>query len=320
MAVHAFYSHPASMAHDTGHHPESAQRIVAIERRLEQLGWCGFERREAPAVDRALLERCHDPRYVEALERICAAGGGYLDGDTVASVGSWDAALHAAGGAVACVDDLLRGAADVTFSAARPPGHHATYAHAMGFCLFNNVALAAQRAIADHGLERVLILDWDVHHGNGTNDLFHDSAQVLYVSIHQDPLYPGTGQATDRGAGAGEGYTLNLPVAAGSGDEVFLGLVRDRVIPLARSYRPELILISAGYDAHAADPLAGCTMTTAGYGEMTTLVRGLAAELDVRLGVVLEGGYALDALADSVAATMLALVGERDQDTSVATA
>jgi len=320
MAVHAFYSHPASLGHDTGHHPESAQRIVAIERRLEELGWCGFERREAPAVERALLERCHDPRYVAALERICAAGGGYLDGDTVASAGSWQAALHAAGAAVASVDDLLRGDADVTFAAARPPGHHATRAHAMGFCLLNNVALAALRAITEHGLERVLILDWDVHHGNGTSDLFHDSAQVLYASIHQDPLYPGTGPAADRGAGAGEGYTLNLPVPAGSGDAVFLGLVRDRVIPLGRIYRPQLILVSAGYDAHASDPLAGCTMTTAGYGEMTALVRGLAEELDVRLGVVLEGGYALDALADSVAATLLALAGERNQDASVATA
>ena len=318
MAVRAFYSHPASLGHDTGHHPESAQRIVAIERRLEGLGWCGFERRLAPRVDRALLERCHDPRYVAAVERICAAGGGYLDPDTVASAGSWEAALRAAGGAVACVDDLLRGGTDLAFSAARPPGHHATRAHAMGFCLFNNVAVAALRALTEHGLERVLILDWDVHHGNGTSDLFHDSAQVLYASIHQEPLYPGTGRADDRGAGAGEGYTLNLPVPPGSGDDAFLGRMREQVLPLARSYRPQLILVSAGYDAHAADPLAGCLMTTAGYGEMTALVRGLAEELDVRLGVVLEGGYALDALADSVAATLFALGG--DQPASVATA
>ena len=312
MADRIFLSHPASLRHDTGPHPECAARMVAIEERLERDGWYGFERREAPCVDRALLERCHDPGYVAALEQICAGGGGQLDADTVVSTGSWEAALRCAGGAVAAADALLRGEVALAFAAGRPPGHHATHSRAMGFCLFNNVALAALHAQSAHGVDRVLILDWDVHHGNGTNDLFHDTDAVLYASIHESPLYPGTGMAGDRGSGAGEGYTLNLPVPAGSGDEVFLALVAERVIPAARDYAPQLILVSAGYDAHAQDPLANCTMTAAGYGRMTASVRSLAAELGVPLGVVLEGGYALDALADSVAATLAALSADED--------
>ena len=322
MAPALFFSHPASLAHDTGQHPERAQRLVAIERRLDEDAWLGFERRSAPPVDRALLERCHDPRYIEALERLCAAGGGMIDGDTVVSSGSWEAALRSAGGAVAVVDALLDGDAAVAFAAGRPPGHHATVDRAMGFCLFNNVAVAALRGL-ERGLERVLILDWDVHHGNGTNDIFRDSPEVLYASIHESPLYPGTGPAGDRGRGAGVGFTLNMPVPSGSGDEVFLALIRGRVSEAARDYRPQLILVSAGYDAHHDDPLASCEVTTAGYGEMAETVRDLAAELGAPLGMVLEGGYALGALADSVAATLAALSpGPRaaQDDSSVASA
>jgi acetoin utilization deacetylase AcuC-like enzyme len=310
MATCVFFSHPASVEHDTGPHPERRERIIAIERHLEQTGWFGFERRDAPRVDRELLETCHDPGYVGALQRLCAAGGGKIDDDTLVSEGSWEAAMRSAGGAVAVVDVLLSGEALAAFSAGRPPGHHALRARAMGFCLFNNIALAAIHAITAHALERVLILDWDVHHGNGTNDLFHSSAEVFYVSIHQSPLYPASGPASDRGSGAGEGFTLNLPVAAFSGDDVFCELVHSRVIPLAREYRPQLILISAGYDAHADDPLADCLVTEGGYATMTTAMRRLAEELEVPVGVVLEGGYELGALARSVAATLHALSGD----------
>jgi acetoin utilization deacetylase AcuC-like enzyme len=307
MAASVFLSHPASADHDTGQHPERAERIVAIERHLDETGWLGFERRDAPRVDRVLLESCHDAGYVAALERLCAAGGGHLDADTLVSTGSFEAAMRAAGGAVGVVDALLEGGAVAAFAAGRPPGHHALRARAMGFCLFNNVAVAAIHALSAHALDRVLILDWDVHHGNGTNDLFHSSAEVFYASIHESPLYPGSGPASDRGSGAGEGFTLNMPVAAGSGDELFCELVHSRVIPAARDYRPQLILISAGYDAHAEDPLAGCTVTEAGFAAMTTAMRRLSEELEVPLGVVLEGGYALGALARSVAATLEAL-------------
>jgi acetoin utilization deacetylase AcuC-like enzyme len=307
MAACVFFSHPASAEHDTGSHPERRERIFAIERHLELTGWFGFERREAPRVDRELLESCHDAGYVAALQRLCAAGGGQIDDDTLVSQGSWEAAMRAVGGAVAVVDVLLSGEAIAAFSAGRPPGHHALRARAGGFCLFNNVAVAAIHALSAHALERVLIFDWDVHHGNGTNDLFHSTPEVLYISIHESPLYPGSGPASDRGAGAGEGFTLNLPVAAFSGDDVFCELVHSRVIPLARDYRPQLILISAGYDAHAEDPLADCLVSEAGYATMTTAMRRLGEELEVPVGVVLEGGYELGALARSVSATLQAL-------------
>jgi acetoin utilization deacetylase AcuC-like enzyme len=192
----------------------------------------------------------------------------------------------------------------VAASIHRPPGHHAERARAMGFCLFNNVAIAARRAIDAHGLSRVLILDWDVHHGNGTNDIFEADPQVLFVSIHQWPLYPGTGAASDIGSGAGEGYTVNLPVPGGSGDALWCSLVEHVVLPLAGDYAPELVLVSAGYDAHADDPLAGCTVSDEGYATMAGSVRRLTESLGVPLGMILEGGYDLGALARCVGRTL----------------
>jgi acetoin utilization deacetylase AcuC-like enzyme len=183
----------------------------------------------------------------------------------------------------------------------------------MGFCLFNNVAVAARRALDAHEAGRVLILDWDVHHGNGTNDIFHADRDVVFVSIHQSPLYPGTGASSDVGSGEGVGHTVNLPVPGGSGDDVFCSLVEHVVAPLARAYRPGLLLISAGFDAHAEDPLAGCSVTDAGYAGMAASMRALAEALDVPLGIVLEGGYALGALSRSVVATL-----EAAGDTSAA--
>jgi acetoin utilization deacetylase AcuC-like enzyme len=301
--------HPSSLRHDTGAHPESAARVATINRELSALGWLGFERVSSPAIDRGLLTTVHPEAYVASIERVCANGGGFLDLDTVVSGDSFEAALHAAGGAVQMVDLLLDDAAPYAFSAHRPPGHHAARALAMGFCLFNNVALAARHALDARGLERVMILDWDVHHGNGTNDIFHSSAQVLFVSIHQSPLYPGTGRASDVGSGEGRGFTVNLPVAPGSGDEVYESLVEHVVLPLGRSFEPQLVLISAGYDAHRDDPLAECEVTEGGFAAMARAVRRLCASLSVPLGAVLEGGYALAALARSVAATMEALAG-----------
>src|SRR5205085_5918896 len=217
--------------------------------------------------------------------------------------------LHAAGGAVRLVDLLLDGAVPTGFSAHRPPGHHATKDRAMGFCLFNNVAVAAQHALDRRGLDRVLIFDWDVHHGNGTNDIFHSSRQVLYVSIHQSPLYPGTGPATDTGSGEGSGFTVNLPVTAGAGDELFSSLVDHVVVPIARSFEPQLVLVSAGYDAHREDPLASCLVTEEGFRTMAAAIVALADDLEAPVGAVLEGGYSLRPLARSVAATMEVLAG-----------
>jgi len=299
--------HPSSLLHETGPHPEQPARIMAIERELAARDWLGFERVTSPAIDRALLHAVHPESYVAAIERLCANGGGFIDADTVVSPHSFEAALHAAGGAVRMVDLLLDGEAPRAFSAHRPPGHHALQSRPMGFCLFNNVAVAAQHALDGRGLERVMIVDWDVHHGNGTNDIFHATDRVLFVSIHQWPLYPGTGPAADVGSGEGRGFTVNLPVPPGAGDRVFCSLVDGVVVPLARSFEPQLVLISAGYDAHRDDPLAQCELTEEGYAAMTRSIRGTCESLGVPVGCVLEGGYALGALAGSVAATLAAL-------------
>jgi acetoin utilization deacetylase AcuC-like enzyme len=252
----------------------------------------------------AQLLAVHSPAHVELIERLCAAGGGQIDADTVVSSGSWEAALHAAGAGCQLVDRLLDGGSRHGFAALRPPGHHAERGRAMGFCLFNNIAVAAQHALDVRGLTRVMVLDWDVHHGNGTNDIFAATPSVFYVSIHERPLYPGTGPGTDRGSGPGHGFTANLPVPTESGDSVFCSLVEHVVMDLARSYQPQLLLVSAGYDAHREDPLAGCLVSDEGFAAMTALMRALAGELDVGLGFMLEGGYALDALSRSVAATL----------------
>ena len=305
-----FLHHPSSLEHHTGSHPERPARIVAIEDELERLGWLGWERVLSPQVERETLTAVHRENYVEWIERAAAHGGGSLDLDTVISERSFEAALHAAGGAVRMVDLLLDGAAPTAFSSHRPPGHHAEPAKAMGFCLFNNIAVAARHAVAARGLERVMILDWDVHHGNGTNDIFRAAPEVLFVSIHQRALYPGTGPVTDVGTGDAAGYTVNLPVAAGSGDAVYVSLVEHVAVPLALAYRPQLVLVSAGYDAHRDDPLAGCSVTDAGFAAMTSSVRRVCAELEVPVGAVLEGGYDLGALARSVAATLEVLGAE----------
>jgi acetoin utilization deacetylase AcuC-like enzyme len=309
MAAPVLLHHASSLDHDPGPHPEQPARIVAIERALQARDWLGFERRVSPPATRAQLEAVHPARLINGIHELCASGGGAIDADTVVSPGSWDAALHSAGGAVGAVDALLglpgaAGAPRLAVSVHRPPGHHAEAARSMGFCLFNNVAVAARHARDAHGVGRVLILDFDVHHGNGTQDVFYATDEVLFCSIHQWPLYPGTGAAEETGAGAGAGYTVNLPVPPGSGDAVFCSLVEHVVVPLARAYDPGLILVSAGFDAHADDPLADGRVTDAGYATMAASVRALADELRVPVGLVLEGGYDLGALARGMVATL----------------
>jgi acetoin utilization deacetylase AcuC-like enzyme len=302
--------HPASLSHDTGRHPERAERMIAIDEQLARLDWLGYERVLSPRIARSTLAAVHPEAYITRIERECTAGGGFLDADTIISEGSCTAAFHAAGGAVELVDRMLAGGAPFGFSAHRPPGHHAEPAQAMGFCLFNSIAVAARHALDAHGLSRVMILDWDVHHGNGTNDIFHAEPRVLFVSIHQSPLYPGTGPASDIGSGDGTGYTVNLPVAPGAGDDVFGPLVDGVAVPLAREFAPELVLISAGFDAHRDDPLAQCTVTEDGFAAMAGSMRDVCAELEVPFGGVLEGGYDVVALARSLAATLQSFKGE----------
>jgi acetoin utilization deacetylase AcuC-like enzyme len=304
MARPVLLTHGSSLRHDPGPHPEHAERLRAIERRLAAEDWLGWERRDSEPVATDRLLAVHPAEHVAFVRELSERGGGAIDADTRVSADSYEAALHGAGGAVEAVDLVLSGAAPAAFSAHRPPGHHAEAARAMGFCLFNSVAVAAQAALDVHGCERVLVLDWDVHHGNGTNDIFHATGEVLFVSIHESPLYPGTGPASDTGSGAGEGFTVNLPVGHGTGDAAWVSLVEHVVAPLARAYEPQLVLVSAGYDAHAEDPLAGCSVTDAGFAAMAAHVRAVAADVGAPVASVLEGGYAPDALARSVAATL----------------
>ena len=281
MARPLLLRHPSSLRHDTGSHPERAARITAIEQELESRDWLGWEVRESQAAERSLVEAVHPAGYVRSIEEFCAAGGGNLDLDTVASVGSFEAAMHSAGGVCEAVDAVLEARAPVAFSMHRPPGHHAEVARPMGFCLFNNVAIGARHALEGHGLSRVLILDWDVHHGNGTNDIFHADPQVLFVSIHQWPLYPGTGAASDEGSGPGLGYTVNLPVPGGSGDALWSLARRARGCAARRGIRARARAAQRGYDAHADDPLAGCEVTDDGYATMAGSVRRLAGSLAI---------------------------------------
>jgi acetoin utilization deacetylase AcuC-like enzyme len=306
-----YVHHPSSLEHDTGTHPENAGRIRALEAALEAAGWCGLDRFEAPAATRDQLHRVHTPRYVDAIEAFSAAGGGLIDADTMVSERSFEAAVRSAGGAAWAAERLLAGEDRFAFSALRPPGHHAEAAQAMGFCLFNSAAVAASHAVAACGAERVLILDWDVHHGNGTEAIFAASTEVLYVSIHQWPLYPGTGAALDEGEAGAEGYTINLPVPAGSGSEEFRALVQHIVAPVARDFRPALLIISAGFDAHRDDPLADCLVDDDGYGDMAASIRELGAELEAPVLVCLEGGYDPAALARSAIKVVEALGGDR---------
>jgi acetoin utilization deacetylase AcuC-like enzyme len=308
--VGLYLHHPSSYEHETGGHPENAGRLRAIEAELADRDWPGLERRPAPAATREQLLRAHSERHVDAIEEFCARGGGMIDADTLAVERSWEAALHAAGGAAAAAEALLAGEDSFALCALRPPGHHAERERAMGFCLLNNVAVAARHAIDYCDAGRVLVLDWDVHHGNGTEEIFAAADDVLYVSIHQWPLYPGTGDAGFEGIGEGDGFTFNLPVSPGAGNEEFTALVEHVVGPVARAYRPGMLAISAGYDAHRADPLADCSVDEGGYASMAATMRLLGTELGAPVLVCLEGGYDPAALAGSVAATVEALSGD----------
>jgi acetoin utilization deacetylase AcuC-like enzyme len=242
---------------------------------------------------------------------MAGVGGGWLDGDTVISSASYDVALHAAGGVIKATDGVMRGELDSAFALVRPPGHHAIQSRAMGFCLFNNVAIAAKYAENNYNLERILIVDFDVHHGNGTQETFYSDPKVLYFSTHQYPLYPGTGSIWEMGTGDGEGTTINMPLPAWCGDEEYLQLFQEILVPIARRFQPQLILVSAGYDTHWADQIALMQVSITGFARMVMILKELASELcQGRLVFTLEGGYNKQALAYSIKATLEALLGE----------
>lgn len=301
------------LAHDTGpSHPERPERLTAALSKLESLPWAGELVRVAPraaGLDR--IEALHSSRYVERARETCQSGNRLLDTpDVVVSEASFEAALLAAGAALELADAVMAGKLSNGFALLRPPGHHAERDFAMGFCLFNNAAVAARHLQKKHGLERILLLDWDVHHGNGTQHLFEEDPSVLYVSLHQYPYYPGTGASWETGVGKGKGATMNCPMKAGAGDDEYKQAFTEKILPKAEEFRPDAVIVSAGFDAHALDPLGGIRLSTEMYGWMTERVLEIAAKhAKGRVISLLEGGYDLDALADSVATHVAALSG-----------
>ena len=302
-----FETHGCYAEHDTGRgHPERPSRLEAVVRGVAAAGVADVV---VPAVPRPAtreeLTAVHDPAYLDAVERFCRAGGGALDPDTVASSSSWEAAVLAAGAVVDAADRLARDEGDAAFVAVRPPGHHATPGRAMGFCLLNNVAVGAA-ALAARG-ERVLIVDWDAHHGNGTQDAFYRDGRVAYVSFHQWPFYPGTGRLEETGSGTGAGTTLNVPFPAGTTGDAYLAAFDEVVVPLAERFAPTWVIASAGFDAHRADPLTDLGLTAGDFADLSARVMGLVPA--GRRIAVLEGGYDLEALTLSAGACLAALAG-----------
>jgi acetoin utilization deacetylase AcuC-like enzyme len=302
-----FVTHPQFVRHDTGSgHPERPARLEAVFAGVGRADLTdALTTVEPRAATRAEVERVHPGRYLVALEEFTTAGGGHIDMDTVAGEESYAAALLAAGAGIDAADRLTRGEGEFAFLAVRPPGHHATPTRPMGFCLLNNVAITAA-ALADRG-ERVLVVDYDAHHGNGTQDIFYADPRVVYVSMHQYPLYPGTGAMDEVGTGAGIGANINFPLPPGATGDVYRAAIDDVLAPLAERWKPTWLLVSAGYDAHRCDPLTGLGLQAGDFADLTVALAALVPAR--RCLLLLEGGYDLEALADSVGATLAALTG-----------
>ena len=296
---------PIYLEHDTGRHPEKSQRLVAIMSHLEETGakekLTLLSPRPASIEE---LETVHAPEYVSEVKSKAERGGGWLDPDTIMCPRSYEVALYAAGGLLTGVESVVKGEIDSAFALVRPPGHHATRNRAMGFCIFNNVAIAAKFALSNFNLSRVLIADFDVHHGNATQETFYADPRVLYFSTHQYPFYPGTGWMDEIGTGEGEGFTVNFPMNAGWGDEEYLRAYNEVLVPVARRFLPQLILVSAGFDPHWADRIAMMQVSVSGFAQIVLVLKRLADELcQGRLVFTLEGGYNLQVAASSVKAT-----------------
>ncbi len=307
---------PIYLEHDTGDHVENSQRLVAA---ISYLKETGIEEKLTCLPSRpALLEELemiHAPEYISYVKNKAEKGGGWLDPDTVMSQNSYEAALYAAGGFMVAVEAVMKGEVDNAFALVRPPGHHAIRDRAKGFCIFNNMAIAAKFTMNKFSLNRILIADFDVHHGNGTQDAFYADSKVLYFSTHQYPFYPGTGWMDETGTAEGEGTTVNFPMAAGWGDEECLRAFNEVLVPVARRFQPQLIMVSAGFDAHWADYLAMMQVSVTGFAQMTMILKELAAELcQGRLVFTLEGGYNLEVVASSIKAVFNVLLGNSEID------
>ncbi len=303
----ALVYHPIYLRHETDGHPERKERLTAILDRIdsEELD---VEYITPKAATTTQVAAIHGRGYIDQVKAISQQGGGYLDVDTVLSRDSYDAALMAAGGAIAAVDAAIDGY-DGAFALVRPPGHHAMPNRGMGFCIFNNVAIAAKHAQAQ-GLEKVLIVDWDVHHGNGTNAIFYSDRSVLYFSTHQSPHYPGTGRMNDVGENDAEGTKVNVPLPSGTGDEGYLMVYKEILRPIALEFRPDIVLVSAGQDPHKDDPLGGMRLTASGFGAIAGVVKEIANVCcRGRLAATLEGGYNLQAQAEAIVTEIKAFQG-----------
>ncbi|AHF98512.1 acetoin utilization protein [Halostagnicola larsenii XH-48] len=291
------------LAHDPGsRHPETPDRLRAIRERLKKKHGVEYVEPDPATID--TIAAVHDREYIESVDEFCAEGGGNWDPDTTAVEESWDAIRRSAGSACWAADTALEGedGRSTPFSIGRPPGHHAVVDDAMGFCFVNNVAVAAQHAIdSNDDVERVAIVDWDVHHGNGTQDIFYDDGDVFFASIHEEGLYPGTGAIDEIGTGDGNGTTMNVPMPAGTDELGYLAAIDGPLTEALESFDPDLLLISAGFDAHRHDPISRIRLPTEAYALMTDRFRTIADETDAALAFVLEGGYGLEVLADSVA-------------------
>lgn len=302
----------ACLAHLTAGHPESPERLQVIWQALEKHRILNHLRLQSPRpVPLELVQRIHQPAYMQSLQRFCdqAGSGRRIDEDTVVSQGTYPAILAAAGAAVEMVEALVSDRCQQAFSLVRPPGHHAMPGYLMGFCFFNNIALAALYALEQLGLQRIAILDWDAHHGNGTEHIFYQDPRVLTVSWHQDPNWPGTGAWQDQGEGAGSGYSLNVPLPIGSGLQAFTLTWQQVVLPALKRFAPQLLLVAAGYDAHHGDRLTDMGMTATGFAHLTEQIMQGAEQLgNLPVGFVLEGGYNLEGLSNSVSATLLTLL------------
>jgi acetoin utilization deacetylase AcuC-like enzyme len=310
----AYVTHPRYPEHHLAGHPEHAGRIRAV---WEQLRLSGLIERmtaiEAVVVAEEMILAVHTPEYLDVLRWIdnTRQQRVHLDADTYAGPTAYEIARLSAGGVVQAVDEVLSGRSAHALAAARPPGHHAMPGHAMGFCLLGNVPIAARFAQKQYGVERVMIVDYDVHHGNGTEAMFYDDPSVYFVSSHQYPFYPGTGALTDTGVGSGKGYTLNIPLQAGHGDRSFAALYEQVLWPAARRYQPQLIIVSAGFDSHWLDPIAGMRLSLTGYAQLSRELLKMAQELCAgKIVFAMEGGYNLDALSHGVANIARILLGD----------
>ena len=298
-----FVYHPDYLKHDAGpFHPESPQRLKAVVDGVKKSGlWEELVHLEPSPATVEQVEYIHAEHYVKFLQEFCARGGGNLELDTAVSKDSYDVALLAVGGVIKAINAVLDGEVDNAFAAVRPPGHHALSDTGKGFCLFNNLAIGARYIQKERGLEKVLIIDWDVHHGDGTNYSFYDDPTVFYFSIHQYPFYPGTGRAYETGRSIGAGYTMNVPVPFGTGVDQYVEIFEKKLKPVGLRYNPDFILISAGFDGHKDDPLSGTELTSASYGSLTDVVREIAEETcNGRIVSSLEGGYEPYAVTESV--------------------